>query len=136
MLRIIKYDRNDEIFRKTTMKKILIVDNYDGILISLEMFLRRANYDVSCTLCPNEALQMLKTDSYDILLSDINMPEMNGIELARRVSLFFADLKIVLMSSDNDLGEKLPYDFFPKQSGLDDLIKILENDNKKVQKHY
>lgn len=117
------------------MKKILIVDDYDRILISLGIFLRRANYDVSCTVCPNKALQMINDDSYDILLSDINMPEMDGIELARRVSLDNTGIRIILMSLNNDLGEKLPYDFFPKQSGLDDLLKILENDNKKEQNH-
>ncbi|MGQ9920412.1 MAG: sigma-54-dependent transcriptional regulator [Desulfobacca sp.] len=66
-------------------KDILIVDDDELVCLSLQELLRMEGYDVDSTLDGLEALQKLKSTKYSLIISDIRMPTLDGIELLKEV---------------------------------------------------
>lgn len=68
--------------------RILIVDDNRDVLASLRRTLRRCGFDLTCVDNPQEAIRLLGAETYDLLLSDIDMPAISGHEvMAQAVAL-------------------------------------------------
>jgi DNA-binding response OmpR family regulator len=67
--------------------RVLIVDDDEIVRASLASLLKRSGYDVSCAASGEEALRMLGAARYQVLLTDWQMPNMDGLELCRKVRL-------------------------------------------------
>ncbi len=63
------------------MKKILLVDDSTTMLMSMEGILKKAGFMVKTASDGNKALQTVASYTPDLVISDLNMPGMNGIEL-------------------------------------------------------
>ncbi len=87
-------------------KKILVVDDDPTILTIAEMILRKADYDVICAKSGLECLAHLTQNPPDLLLLDIIMPFMDGLETLRRVrnELHMRELPVILLTGESDLG--------------------------------
>jgi two-component system probable response regulator PhcQ len=69
-------------------KRLLIVDDNRDVLASLRRTLRRCNFDLTCVDNPQEAVRLMGEETYDLLLSDLDMPVMSGHEvMAHAVAL-------------------------------------------------
>jgi two-component system cell cycle response regulator CpdR len=79
-------------------EKILVVDDEEAIREVVSTLLETQGY--FCTVCSNGrlALDAFRKDSFDLVLSDIVMPEMDGIELARRAAELDPDIKIMFIT--------------------------------------
>ncbi|MDZ4164689.1 MAG: response regulator [Smithellaceae bacterium] len=66
-------------------KKIMIVDDDELILIALKELLKPEGYEVHTTSSGFDALERLKRENFDLLLLDLIMPSMDGIELCRKI---------------------------------------------------
>jgi DNA-binding NtrC family response regulator len=86
---------------------LLIVDDEEYILTTLRRALVRAGYRVVSTTDPAEALAILGREPIDILISDIDMPSMSGIELVTRVKEAHPDVVRVLLSGRGSLETAL-----------------------------
>jgi len=64
--------------------RILVVEDEPDLAESLQANLSRCNYYVRATTAPAEGLTLINTRDFDLLLSDLMMPGMNGIELLRQ----------------------------------------------------
>jgi signal transduction histidine kinase/CheY-like chemotaxis protein len=78
--------------------KILVVDDETDICDLCVRSLQRYGYEVTATTKPLQALDMLRQMEFDLLLLDVRMPEISGIEVMRRVRQFAPDLAIVVMT--------------------------------------
>jgi two-component system response regulator PilR (NtrC family) len=65
--------------------RILVVDDERSIRELLEIFLRKEGYEVQKAQSVTEALDLIKSTEFDLIVSDIRMPEMSGIDLLRHV---------------------------------------------------
>ena len=65
----------------TKEKNILIVDDDEDLVNLYEMFLKYDGYKVDAFTHPLDALSSFRKDVYDLVLLDLKMPEMNGVEL-------------------------------------------------------
>ena len=88
--------------------KVLIVDDHQVFSSSLKMVLASNNFDVESVYNAKDALKYLKAISYDILLTDIEMPETNGVELIKQIKSQPIPLKnvpkIIVLTSNKKLG--------------------------------
>jgi len=89
------------------MKKILLVDDSKTMLMSMEGILSRAGFEVATALCGDDALIMVNEFGPDLMITDLNMPGMDGISLIKKVK---ADkvmrFKPVLMLTTESQEEK------------------------------
>jgi two-component system cell cycle response regulator CpdR len=81
-----------------TMQRILLAEDDDSMRGFLERALTKAGYDVISFANGADALERLKEEPFTLLLTDIVMPRMDGIELARRASELDPDLKIMFIT--------------------------------------
>jgi CheY-like chemotaxis protein len=61
---------------------VLVVDDVPDVTEMIELLLKHAGYDVSTAESAQDALHLARVNNYDLVISDIGMPEMNGYELA------------------------------------------------------
>ena len=115
----------------TTRKpNILIVEDDEQIRSLLSTILEQSGYSVRRAHDGVAALDELRADIPDILLSDLYMPRMSGFELLPVVRQQFPKTRIVAMSSAFS-GSEVPAAvaadaFYPKASNVADLLEIIE----------
>ena len=80
------------------MSRILLAEDDESMRLFLERALTRAGYEVVLFSNGVDALERLKEEPFTLLLTDIVMPRMDGIELARRASELDPDLKIMFIT--------------------------------------
>jgi CheY-like chemotaxis protein len=86
------------------MKKILIVDDEPHVTVLLKQFLERAGYSVTMAANGEQALTSLAEQKPDAIITDVQMPKMNGIDLCETIASRYPELCqcIVMMTSRTD----------------------------------
>ncbi|MCX5883693.1 MAG: response regulator, partial [Deltaproteobacteria bacterium] len=82
-----------------TQERIMVVDDEKGICQNVEKILSKNNYEVICALSAAEALERMKTESFDLMISDIVMPGMNGLELLKQVKTEWPKTRALMMTA-------------------------------------
>jgi DNA-binding response OmpR family regulator len=86
---------NDRAFSKT----VLIIDDDPDVTMVFSLGLQDEGFDVYTYNDPLEALSQFRPNFYDLILIDINMPKMNGIELAIQILELDANVKICFITA-------------------------------------
>ena len=84
-------------------RRILLVDDESGILDTLRILLRGDGYEVVSALSGREAVEMLPTASPDIVLTDIRMPGMTGLEVMAKAHEVDPETAVILMTAQASL---------------------------------
>jgi len=79
-------------------KEILIVDDVEGVRREIGFLFEDEGYNVTLAANGEEALTILSQKTIQIMISDILMPIMDGIELSMQVRKLFPEVKVVLIS--------------------------------------
>ncbi len=79
--------------------RVLLVDDEVEFVNMLASLMRMQNLDVQTATGGIKALQIMTSGDFDLLVTDINMPEMDGVELIREVKKIKPDLKIMVMTA-------------------------------------
>ena len=79
-------------------RRILLAEDEEAMRTYLARALEKAGYAVDSVDCGTAALPLLEAGEYDLLLSDIVMPEMDGIELAQRCNEMSPDTKVMFIT--------------------------------------
>lgn len=99
--------------------RLLIVDDNEGVRHLVSRWLERAGFSVEQASDGFEALEKIKERVPDVVLADIRMPKMDGIELTRRIKQEWPSVKVVLMtafSSPQTIARA-------KKEGVDDYLE-------------
>jgi DNA-binding NtrC family response regulator len=81
-------------------EKILIVDDEPDMLRLLGMIIKdKTEYVATTTNNPFEALEMAATGQYDIIISDMKMPELGGLELLKRMRQTGIDVPVIMITA-------------------------------------
>jgi len=118
----IKNEPSGEIERKL---KILLVDDEETIVSGLKKFLESRGHQVTSSLRGNEGLKLFKKDKFDLVLSDITMPDMDGIELIKKIKEQDQKTRVIVITGHimREMEEKA------KEAGADEvLIKPFKNE--------
>ncbi|MFN0107462.1 MAG: sigma-54-dependent transcriptional regulator [Blastocatellia bacterium] len=111
--------------------KILVVDDERGARMALEVPLRMSGYDVSAATCGREAIAMGQGKRFDVVLTDIYMPDITGLEVVREFRRFSPDTKIIAVTAQGSLEiamqavEEGAFDFIAKPFNIDEVLAIV-----------
>ena len=81
------------------MKKIMVVDDEENIRFLYKEELADEGYEVVLAESGLQALELLRSDSPDLITLDVKMPEMDGIETLRRIKEIDKDIPIILCTA-------------------------------------
>jgi putative nucleotidyltransferase with HDIG domain len=108
-------------------KKILIVDDEPSIGELVEKYLKKLGYEVARSANGSDALAIVKTGSVDLVISDIKMPGMSGVELLGKIRDYDAALPVLLatgfptMETAIEALKRGAYDYIPKPFRLEEI---------------
>jgi DNA-binding NtrC family response regulator len=117
---------------------ILIVDDEESVRDSLYDWFIEDGYRVECAENANRALSMLESDSFDIILADIKMPGMDGLEMLRRIKLLKADSIVIVITAFATVDTAVQalkdgaFDYVTKPFDPDDLSHLIRNATKQI----
>jgi DNA-binding NtrC family response regulator len=100
--------------------RILIVDDEESICRNCVKILKKLNYDVAYTLNGYEALEMLETDPFDLVVTDLKMSSLGGMEVLRRVKAAYPDTVVIVITGYSTVSSAVEvmkmgaFDYLPK----------------------
>ena len=89
------------------MKKILLVDDEEGIQLLYQEEFQDEGYEVISAFTGEEALEKFKSEVPDLVILDIQMPGMNGIEVLRQMKMISPQLPIILSTAYHEYKQDL-----------------------------
>ena len=111
---------------------VLFVDDEENLLNTFKRLFRRESFNALYASSGNEALEILKSNRVDLMISDQRMPRMNGMELFKKSREEYSGLKFMLLSGDSDvtrhvaeLGEKGLCGIYQKPIDHKKLLEII-----------
>lgn len=114
------------------MAKILVVDDESSIRRTLKDILEFEKYEVDLASNGKDALELIKNQLYDVILLDIKMPEIDGMEVLEKLHEF-TDCPVVMISGHGTIDtaveaiKKGAYDFIVKPPDLNRLLITIRN---------
>lgn len=87
--------------------RILLVEDDPTTSRSIELMLTHANLNVYCTDLGEEGIDLAKLYDYDLILLDLNLPDMNGLEVLRQLRLARVDTPILILTGADDTENKI-----------------------------
>ncbi|GAB4334949.1 MAG: hypothetical protein Kow0037_14040 [Calditrichia bacterium] len=117
--------------------RLLIVDDEPELLTTMAEILRLKFKTVDIADSGKSALEQIKQENYDVILTDLGMPEMSGWELARRTKQQLPDAHIIMVTGWGDQArEELKHhdyvdDILPKPYELNHLLKKIQKRSQK-----
>ncbi|MCI0471055.1 MAG: sigma-54 dependent transcriptional regulator [Candidatus Aminicenantes bacterium] len=112
--------------------KILVIDDDVSIRNMLSIVLKKSGYEVTAADSSESALKRLKTESFDLIISDIKMPGISGIELLKKTKTLHPEVPVIMITafaSANDAVEAMKLgaeDYITKPFNLDELKLIID----------
>jgi len=88
--------------------KLLIVDDEDIVRESLCDWLSSIGYKVLTAKCGEEALRIIKQKKVKIIIADLIMPGMNGIELMKKARTIIPTISAVIITAHGTIKQQLP----------------------------
>jgi two-component system response regulator FlrC len=108
--------------------RILIVEDDQDLLEALRITLKNAGFNVETALSAELALEMIKIKKFNIMVSDVNLGKMNGIELLQNVKKNFQEMAVILMTAYGKVADAVSaiqngaVDYITKPFNANDLI--------------
>ena len=113
------------------MARILVVDDDLGMRDLLEIMLTQEDYEVACCGDPNKALQRVQKEQFDLVITDLKMPRMDGIEFLKQVKEVKPETQVILITAFASGNTALSamkegaYDYIEKNFDIDELKRIV-----------
>ncbi len=114
-----------------TGSNIMVVDDEAGIRELLSEVLSGKGFNVTSARDGRESLKYMRTKNFDLLITDINMPRLNGVELLKRMKAEGRKEKVVVMTGGNfdwsECGKEIPLIYFQlkKPFKMDELLRVV-----------
>ncbi len=79
--------------------RILVIDDEDSMCSFMEIMLLKEGYEVASTTSPREGVDRLRNENYDLVIADLSMPEMTGIDVLKEVKSFKNEQEFIVMTA-------------------------------------
>ncbi len=111
---------------------ILLIDDDPGCLKSLASVLEMAKHVCQAFTVPAEALEAYRQKAFDVVITDLQMPVMNGIQVLQQIRSLNPDAKVIILTAycDENAADaamnNLAYSVLEKPLQLEEIITVLE----------
>lgn len=119
--------------------KIIAVDDEEGIIDSLSIFLKRSGYDFTGVTDPQEAIEKVKNEHFDLMILDFIMTPFHGDQVVEEIRKFNKELYILLLTGHKDLAPPLEtirrldiQGYCEKSDKFDQLLLLIESGIKSI----
>ena len=119
--------------------KIIAVDDEEGIVDSLSIFLKRSGYTFTGVTDPMEAIERVKKEHFDLMILDFIMEPIHGDKVVEEIRKFNKDLYILLLTGHKDLAPPLEtirkldiQGYCEKSDKFDQLLLLIESGIKSI----
>jgi two-component system, response regulator, stage 0 sporulation protein F len=112
-------------------KRILVVDDEENARTALSKILAREGYEVASAGNGYEALNYLRGKEVELIITDINMPEMNGLSLLRELSRSHPESNVIMVTAYGEVESYIEamnlgaFEYINKPVKIDELKKII-----------
>jgi len=135
------HPQSSNIFVFCMRETILIVDDEKGIRDFLEIYLKKEGYRVNSASSGEEAMKLFGNNSYELVISDIKMSGMNGVELLKNIKGINPDVIVLMITAYASVDTAIDamkagaYDYITKPFNVDEVKHIIRNalDKKKLE---
>ena len=114
------------------MNKILVVDDQKGVCHSFKKILGRHGYEVITALSGEEAIEKVGKEHPNLVIMDVNMPRMDGLETLKKLKTLHPGLTIIMMTAFSTSEKAITamkygaYDYLTKPFNNDQLLSLVE----------
>ncbi|MFA5321757.1 MAG: sigma-54 dependent transcriptional regulator [Smithella sp.] len=113
------------------MKKILIVDDELNMRLVLSAMLKKEGFEVSSAANGREALEIMRSNKTAVVITDLKMPDLDGMELLSRISERNPEIPVIMITAHGTIAtavealKKGAFDYITKPFDLDDLRNVI-----------
>ncbi|MBF0595021.1 MAG: response regulator [Candidatus Omnitrophica bacterium] len=124
-----KLAEKEELVYKNT---ILIIDDEESVLLPLKRFLQKEDYEVFTAPSGKEGLSIIENSKIDILITDIHLGDMSGIEVLQNAKKFYKDIEGIVVTGQKDEALAIESlragagDYLTKPVNLDELLLSIQ----------
>jgi two-component system response regulator PilR (NtrC family) len=127
---------------KKSKGKILVVDDEKSMREILEIFLKSENYAVTTADNGEKAIEAIKNDIFDLVITDMKMPKVGGLEVLKHIKQISPDTVVVIITAFGTTESAVEamklgaYDYIQKPFQMDDIRLVVKNalEKQKLQK--
>lgn len=119
--------------------RIIAVDDEEGIIDSLSIFLKRSGYDFTGVTDPQEAIERVRNEHFDLMILDFIMTPFHGDQVVEEIRKFNKELYILLLTGHKDLAPPLEtirrldiQGYCEKSDKFDQLLLLIESGIKSI----
>ncbi|MEA3373518.1 MAG: response regulator [Campylobacterota bacterium] len=117
--------------------KVLYVEDEEGVREQTLIFLKKIFKNIDSASNGEEGLERFKEKAYDLVISDLKMPKMNGREMLRQIHELDKDAVLIVMTasdSNMDASETVSDAYLKKPVMFMDFVEVLESMKERLQK--
>lgn len=118
--------------------RVLVVDDDVKMLELLKKVLSKRGYVVDISPKPKEALEKFASDGFDIIVTDINMPEMSGLEILKQVKSMAPDTIVIMITAFATVSSAVEsmklgaYDYIIKPFNMEEFVLIIDRASEQI----
>ncbi len=118
--------------QRTSQERILVVDDEQSMREFLEIALVQAGYEVATAASGNEALSVLETEHFDLVITDLRMEGLSGLDLLREVKVRAPDTEVIVVTAYASYDSAIQamkagaYDYLKKPFRVDEILLVCE----------
>ena len=131
--------RKNEVHSPSNGYKIIAVDDEEGIVDSLSIFLKRSGYEFTGVTDPLEAIERVRNEHFDLMILDFIMEPIHGDKVVEEIRKFNKELYILLLTGHKDLAPPLEtirkldiQGYCEKSDKFDQLLLLIESGIKSI----
>ncbi len=114
-------------------RNILVIDDESGIRSSIKGIFEDEGYQVKTTSSGEKGLELIKKETFDLILLDIWLPEMNGIQVLKKIKDYDENIQVVMITGHGSVEAAVKstklgaYDFLEKPLSLEKVVLTAKN---------
>lgn len=114
-----------------SIPRVWIIDDDQSIRWVLQKALQKAGVNVRSFSNGKDLLDVIKDDVPDVIVSDVRMPNIDGLDLMNRVQTIYPDLPVIIMTAHSDLESAVSafhggaFEYLPKPFDLNDAVDLV-----------